>query len=81
MICLIVWPARNPKKDTNRTAKAFFVSAAEIREANYDLSLSRYKETIYKEEKYDAPRAILERMKSLNDDIANDLADLEEMLG
>ena len=79
--CLARWRARDPKKDTDRTAKAFFVPASEIREANYDLSLSRYKKTVYKEEEYDPPQVILERMKALNDDIASDLAELEEMLG
>ena len=53
----------------------------EIIDANHDLSLSRYKTTVHIEEKYDPPRVILERMKSLNDDIASDLAELEEMFG
>jgi type I restriction enzyme M protein len=79
--CRARWRARNPKKDTDRTAKAFFVSAPEIRETNYDLSLPRYKETIYKEEKYDPPRVILGRIRKLNDEIATDLSELEEMLG
>jgi type I restriction enzyme M protein len=79
--CLARWRARNPKKDTDRTAKAFFVPVREIIEANYDLSLSRYKETVHEEEEYDPPQVILERMKSLNDEIATDLAELEEMLG
>jgi type I restriction enzyme M protein len=79
--CLSRWRARNPKKDTDRTTKAFFVPAAEIRASNYDLSLNRYKETIHQEEEYDPPRVILDRMKALNDEIASDLAELEEMLG
>ena len=57
------------------------MSAQEIRDANYDLSLSRYKETVYEEEEFDPPQVILERMQSLNDNIASDLAELEEMLG
>ena len=48
--------------------------------AAYDLSLSRYKETVYEEEEYDPPQLILERMKALNNDIAGDLAELEDML-
>ena len=48
--CLTRWRARDPAKDTDRTGKAFFVTAVEIRKANYDLSLSRYKETVYEEE-------------------------------
>ena len=79
--CLACWQARDPKKDTDRKGKAFFVTAQEILESNYDLSLSRYKERVYKEEKYDPPKAILERMKTLNNNIANDLAEMEKMLG
>ncbi len=79
--CLERWKARDPNKDKDRKDKAFFVSAEEIRAANYDLSLSRYKERVYEEQEYDPPKVILQRMKALNDDIANDLAELEEMLG
>lgn len=79
--CLARWQSRDSEKDTNRKDKAFFVSAEEIREANYDLSLSRYKERIYKEENYDPPKMILGQMKALNDEVAGDLAELEEMLG
>ena len=79
--CLARWKARDPAKDTDRTSKAFFVPAAEIKEANYDLSLSRYKERIYVEEEYDPPKDILGRMKALNTEIDKDLAALEEMLG
>jgi type I restriction enzyme M protein len=79
--CLARWRARKPKKDTDRTAKAFFVPASQIREENYDLSLTRYKKTVYNEEKFDPPQVILGQMKKLNDEIASDLADLERMLG
>lgn len=79
--CLARWRSRDPKKDTDRTSKAFFVSAAEIKEAGYDLSLSRYKERVYEDEDYDAPHVILGRMRTLNEEIAVDLAELEEMLG
>jgi type I restriction enzyme M protein len=78
--CLTRWRSRDPRKDRDRTEKAFFVQASEIREANYDLSLSRYKETVYKEEEYDPPLVILERMRALNDDIVSNLAELEEMI-
>src|SRR5262249_22957661 len=79
--CLARWRSRDVKKDTDRTGKAFFVPAPEIREANYDLSLNRYKESVYKEAKYDPPRVILKQMKAINADIASELAELEEMLG
>ncbi|WP_338692452.1 class I SAM-dependent DNA methyltransferase [Bradyrhizobium sp. 26S5] len=79
--CLSRWRARDPKKDTDRTAKAFFVAAEEIREANYELSLSRYQKTVHEMEEYDPPQVILDRMKSLNDEIAAELAELQEILG
>ena len=79
--CLARWRSRDPLRDTDRTNKAFFVTATEIRGADYDLSLSRYKETVYAEEEYDPPQVILERMKTLNNVVATDLAELEEMLG
>ena len=79
--CLARWRARDSQKYADRTDKAFFVSADEIREANYDLSLNRYKETVYEEEEYDPPQVILGRMKVMNDEIAPDLAELQEMLG
>lgn len=37
------WKDRDPKKDTDRTAKAFFVPKSEIKENGYDLSINRYK--------------------------------------
>ncbi|NOY00571.1 MAG: N-6 DNA methylase, partial [Verrucomicrobia bacterium] len=79
--CLSRWQARDPKKDTDRKEKAFFVPVDDIRKSNYDLSLSRYKEVIYEEEEYDPPKEILIRMKDLNDDIAKDIAELKGMLG
>lgn len=79
--CIAAWRNRDPKRDTDRKQKAFFVPADDIREANYDLSLSKYKERIYEEQEYDPPKDILERMKTLNDDIAKELVDLKEMLG
>lgn len=78
--CLNRWRLRNAKSDTDRASKSFFVSAAEIRDADYDLSVRRYKQVVYEEEQYDTPRVILERMKSLNHEITSDLVELEEML-
>jgi len=79
--CLSSWQSRNPKVDTNRKTKAFFVPSSEIRESNYDLTLTRYQELDYAEEEHDSPNVILKRLKTLSDDIANDLAELEGMLG
>jgi type I restriction enzyme M protein len=74
------WATRNPKKDTDRKAKAFFVSVEDIRAAEYDLSINRYRETVYEEVKYDKPTDILKKLKKLNEAEAKDLAELEGML-
>lgn len=79
--CLDAWKKRHQNKNAARTEKAFFVLAEEIRQSNYDLSLSRYKEQVYEEEAYDPPAEILVRMKALNNAISRDLGELEEMLG
>jgi len=78
--CLTRWRGRDSKKDNDRTEKAFFVSAEEIRKTSYDLSPNRYSETDFKEEDYDPPHLVLSRIKSLNSEIASDLAELEGML-
>jgi type I restriction enzyme M protein len=75
------WKKKNPKKDTDRTDKAFFVPAQEIRDKKYDLSINRYKETVYEEERYDPPNEILARMKKLEAEIVKDMEVLEGMLG
>ncbi len=77
---LEAWKKRDPQRDTDRTQKAFFVPAEDIRQSNYDLSLSRYKERIYEEEAFDPPAEILSRMKNLNTEIDQDIAELEDML-
>ena len=79
--CLARWQARDPKANIDRTSKAFFVPAKEIAAHKYDLSISRYKETIYQEEDYEPPQQILDRMERLHADIAKDMAELREMLG
>ena len=78
--CLERWKTREPKQDSNRSDKAFFVPADEIRRSNYALSLNRYKEMVYEEEEYDPPKQILLRMKELEEEIMKDINELEGML-
>ncbi|WP_028581998.1 type I restriction-modification system subunit M [Desulfogranum japonicum] len=54
--------ARNSETDTDRTAKCFCVSRADIEGEGYDLSLSRYKEDVFEEVVYEKPGVILERL-------------------
>ena len=74
------WQRRDPKKDTDRTAKHFFVPAEEIRKNKYDLSINRYKETVYEEEEYDPPGEILDRMMDLEKEIVADMEALQGMI-
>ena len=64
----------------DRTAKAFLVPALDIRAKNFDLSISRYRETRHQEAQYEEPRAILARMRMLEAEIQGDMAELEAML-
>ena len=75
------WRKRDPKKDTDRKKKHFFVSADQIRKNKYDLSINRYKEVVYEEEGYDPPKEILARMVDLEKEIMVDMEGLRGMLG
>lgn len=75
------WKGRDPKKDSDRTGKAFFVPASEIRENNYDLSLNRYQEKTYEEVQYEPPKVILKKLRELEAEIQKGLDELEGMLG
>lgn len=64
----------------DRRQKVFAVSAEDIRENGYDLSVNRYKEAVQEEVKFDPPAVILGRMKALEEDIQRDMVELEGML-
>ena len=64
----------------DKTQKAFIVSKQDIADNKYDLSINRYKEVVYEEETYEAPKVILKKLKDLETDILNDLNELEKML-
>jgi type I restriction enzyme M protein len=71
------WRARSPEKDTDRTAKAFFVPVEEIRVNGYDLSINRYREVAYQEAEYEPPLVILGRLRQIETEILKDLDELE----
>ena len=78
---LAKWKARDPNKDTDRTAKAFFVPKAEIVANKYDLSINRYKEIEHEAVAYDPPLQILDEVETLVGEIQQDLRELREMVG
>ena len=72
---------RNPKKESDRTQQHFFVPKTEIEGNSYDLSISKYKEEVYEEIKYDEPRVILEKLHSMEENISKGIKDLKEIIG
>src|SRR5450759_3058570 len=74
------WLAREKAKKNDRKAKHFFVPVKEIRENKYDLSISRYRETVYDEAQYDPPKDILKRLRKLDAEVSRDMDELEGLL-
>lgn len=74
------WRARDPEKDTNRTAKHFMVPVAEIREKGFDLSINRYKVAVHEVVQHERPKAILKRLRALEAEIAEELRAIEALL-
>lgn len=64
----------------NRTEQSFFVPVEDIINNDYDLSINKYKEIIYKEVQYDHPTEILAQINSLEEEIQAGLAELGNML-
>jgi len=74
------WNKRLEENNSDKSQKHFFVSAEDIRNNKYDLSISKYKEVVYKEVEYDKPQIILEKMFSLEKNILDEMNQLKEML-
>ncbi len=74
------WRARDPKKDSDRTARAFFVPVEEIRENKYDLAINRYREVAHDATEYASPTELLARLKTVEAQITGGLEELERFL-
>jgi len=66
--------------DRERTEQSFFVSKDEIAENDYDLSINKYKKTEYVAVQYPPTEDILAELDSLNAQVAQEMAELKEML-
>ena len=53
---------------------------AEVAGNDYDLSINRYKEVDYEAVEYDPPMAIIERLATLDSEIAKGVAELKGLL-
>ena len=63
-----------------RTDKSFLVPVEEIRDNDYDLSINKYRETVYEQQQYPAPSEIVATLQQLETEITNGLAELGELL-
>jgi type I restriction enzyme M protein len=63
-----------------RTEQSFLVPFDEIKANDWDLSINRYKEIVYEEVQYDAPKDIIADIKELDKQRAEALATLEKLL-
>ena len=68
------------EKERARTEKSFFVPKEEIVGNEYDLSINKYKKTVYKPVKYPPTSEILADLRSLEAEIAKDIDELEKLL-
>ena len=68
------------EKSRERTDKSFIVPRKEIEGNDYDLSINKYKKTVYQEETYPPSIEIVKELRRLNNELSEDLRKLEEML-
>lgn len=70
---------KNRLKDnpTDRKNKYFFVPIKEIKEKDWDLSISKYREIEYEEVEYEKPSKIKEKILKLEEEIVKGLKELE----
>lgn len=71
---------RKTEDFVDRKGKCFYIPFDEIKENNYDLSISRYKEIEYEEIEYEKPEVIIQKIDELEDQIKANVAELKEML-
>ncbi|MBE0522602.1 MAG: SAM-dependent DNA methyltransferase [Candidatus Methanoperedenaceae archaeon] len=68
---------RETGKFDDRKARCFFVPFEEIKENDYDLSISKYKEIEYEEVQYEAPEVIKQKITELETNIIKTLEELD----
>ena len=71
---------RNPEKDTDSTAKCFFVLKKEIVDNGYELSLNKYKDEVYEETIYEEPEVILDKLVFLERKITEKITSIKGLL-
>ena len=68
---------KEKENPTDRKKKYFFVPFEEIKEKDYDLSISKYREIEYEEIEYEKPEVLKKNILKLEEEIIKELKDLE----
>jgi type I restriction enzyme M protein len=68
---------REKENPTDRGKKYFFVPIEEIKEKEWDLSISKYRKIEYEEIKYESPEKLKKQILELEEDIVKGLKELE----
>ena len=68
------------EKDRARTEQSFFVPVEEIIANDYDLSINKYKEVIYKKVEYDSSDVIINRIEQIEIQIQEEITELKKLL-
>jgi type I restriction enzyme M protein len=68
---------RENENPIDRKKKYFFVPIKEIKEKDWDLSISKYREIEYEEIKYEKPEVLKKKILELEEDIIKGLKELE----
>jgi type I restriction enzyme M protein len=75
------WKQRDgSERQRPRTAQSFCVPKADIAAQGYDLSINRYKEVVHESVEHEHPLEILQKLKRLETEIQEGMAELEGML-
>ncbi len=82
---LLDWNTINQKQTTDnyidRTQQSFLVTKGDIIANDYDLSINRYKETVYAEVHHEKPSALIADIKTIDAKRQAAILELEKLLG
>jgi len=71
------WKDRKNQTENQLNGKFFYIDKKEIEEADFDLSINRYKQTDHEDINYEDPRIILAKIEDLEREIVDGLNDLK----
>lgn len=73
------WKNRKNQTENQRNSKFFYIDKKEIEEADFDLSINRYKQSDYEEIQYEDSKIILSKIEDLEQEIVANLNELKTL--